>query len=270
MRKLIGLIVLGLSSLEVSAQDNSFYLESIQFNEEEKTAYFASDTGKLLVQEGQTVAHWKVLQIEKDTVLVESEQGKLLELPLHGHLKMAQESSEEVKIVKEQEDQSAEENSPEAESATQEVIPEGYRKINTPFGEFIVPDQTTGSSAKGEPESSETGSEPKPVAESSETEGEPKSVAESSETEGEPKSVEEVSSVEVVETEVPKSVPVPGENVDKQEENTGNAPQKIRTPFGEFVIESGIVKKGEENPIPVGETKPSVETKEVKETVPEK
>lgn len=257
MRKLIGLIVLGLSSLEVSAQDNSLYLESIQFNEEEKTAYFASDTGKLLVQEGQTVAHWKVLQIEKDTVLVESEQGKLLELPLHGHLKMAQESSEEVKIVKEQEDQSAEENSPEAESATQEVIPEGYRKINTPFGEFIVPDQTTGSSAKGEPESSETGSEPKPV-------------AESSETEGEPKSVEEVSSVEVVETEVPKSAPVPGENVDKQEENTGNAPQKIRTPFGEFVIESGIVKKGEENPIPVGETKPSVETKEVKETVPEK
>jgi len=242
MKRLIGLIVLGFASVGTAAQDNSFYLESIQMGKEqdEKTAYFASETGKLAVQEGQIIAHWKVLQIEKETVLVESDQGKLLELSVKDRLSLPETSRDSKEEKEGEEQQSTGKVVPEAEPApNQEEAPEGYRKINTPFGVFIVPDQSASSSV--------------------ETKG--KEVEKEVESESESK-INNGSSKEVIESGTVKDISVPDESVDE------SAPQKIQTPFGEFVVESRVVKKEKDSPVPAKESQLPVESKEAEEDVP--
>ena len=123
-----------LLTLSVNAWAEELYLQGVSVIGERKTAYIAKITEqmeevRITVVEGDSLGQWLVARITPKFVILESEQGEEKQLHLHSALPVEENLSQEDTA-----------NSPQF---TRPVIPDqdippGYKKIQTPFGDFLV------------------------------------------------------------------------------------------------------------------------------------
>lgn len=149
--------------------EEEMYLEGITVLGNHKSAYLSMKEGKATVREGDMVGPWQVTRIKQNSIFLVTNKGESTELLLHSRLPIPSENSEtEVELSEEQLHPDPREGLPEEEEASNETtiksedsnaqvakevssevssqekeIPKGYRKVRTPFGEIIVPEETS-------------------------------------------------------------------------------------------------------------------------------
>lgn len=150
-------------STQVGAEEE-MYLEGISVVGKEKSAYLSLTGEKFQVHEGETVGDWKVAKIEQHSIFFTTEQGKTTELRLYNRLPLSKksatgegatepgviENSPDVKIDEDEtaattndqtssiEREQVEKTKTTSPSESTETVPPGYRKVHTPFGDFVV------------------------------------------------------------------------------------------------------------------------------------
>lgn len=116
--------------------EEEIYLEGISVLGDQKNAYISMKGGKISVSEGDSIGIWQVARIEERSVFLTTENGEATELPLHSRLPLPETETEEEPSPKPQ----PETEQSEADETTLE-IPPGYRKVHTPFGDFLVKEE---------------------------------------------------------------------------------------------------------------------------------
>ncbi len=118
------LITLFITTYSWNSWAQDIYLDGVSVLGDKKVAYLTIDNDKVDVEEGEEVATWKVSRIERRAIFLISPDGKETELQLQSTLQMPEEKTVEatsaVPVIKD------------------EDVPEGYRKIKTPFGDYVI------------------------------------------------------------------------------------------------------------------------------------
>ncbi len=142
--KLISLLAM-LITPNSRAEEESF-LEGISVLGDKKIAYLSIDGNKISIHEGEeitlsvdeAVETWRIVRIEQGSVLLKSENGLATELRLDSRLPTpeteATEDQQQPFLVQEAE-------TPPVKNTNNEVPP-GSRVVQTPFGHFIIKDNT--------------------------------------------------------------------------------------------------------------------------------
>ena len=139
--------------------EEEMYLEGISVLGNHKSAYLSMGTGKATVREGDMIGTWRVTQIKQNSIFLSSNTGKSTELLLHSRLPVPSEEENENNLSEEEMHPDSNEGLPQEEpseessiteqdsyaekSSSTESLPKGYRKVRTPFGEIVVPEQTS-------------------------------------------------------------------------------------------------------------------------------
>lgn len=168
MKKLTICSLMMLAVPTVWAED--LYLEGITTLGAKKSAYLSVKGGKITVREGESIGSWQVLRIERNRVVLSSGQGVTTELALHTRFDNSLPSAitesalehpvemrdEEARLLEEIEaisentqplNSSVASNHPTAvahptTATADNMIPAGYRKIHTPFGDVLVEEKS--------------------------------------------------------------------------------------------------------------------------------
>lgn len=106
------------------------YLEGVSVLGDKKVAYMVVDGNKVAVEEGEEVANWKVNRIERRVISLISPEGKETELQLNTNLKLSEEKTAEPVTNNV--------NAPMIPEIKDEDVPPGYRKVKTPFGDYVI------------------------------------------------------------------------------------------------------------------------------------
>ena len=109
------------------------YLEGISVLGKKKTAHLVVDGAQMSAREGEYVGDWQIVEIASRAVTLQSDEGTSV-LPLHSRLDPNQEPVAEPPTAV---------NPPPTPAQQLRVIddadvPEGYRKVRTPFGDLLV------------------------------------------------------------------------------------------------------------------------------------
>lgn len=143
--------------------EEEMYLEGITVLGNHKSAYLSMGEGKATVREGDMIGPWQVTHIKQNSIFLVTNKGESTELLLHSRLPIPSEETEtESGLSEEQLHPDSSEGLPEEDSPKdqylkseasppqgpeepppQEKVPQGYRKVRTPFGEIIVPEETS-------------------------------------------------------------------------------------------------------------------------------
>jgi len=149
------LITLFITTYSWNSWAQDIYLEGVSVLGDKKVAYLTIDNEKVSVEEGEDVATWKVDRIERRAIFLISPEGKETELQLQSTLQAA-----------------PEEKAVEAVNAVpvikDEDVPDGYRKIKTPFGDYVIlkdysAPQPTEESTNNTPIQTESATTPEPA-----------------------------------------------------------------------------------------------------------
>jgi len=147
------LVLIMLSTTVVWAE--GMYLEGITILGVKKSAYLAVDEGKVTVNEGDKVGKWRVMRIEERSVFLKTDKNETIELPLHSWLKPESEKD----TVPKAEDTPALPETFERVIIPDDQVPDGYRKVRTPFGDVLVKDDDANRS-ESESQAKPTGDAP--------------------------------------------------------------------------------------------------------------
>ncbi|MEM7018496.1 MAG: hypothetical protein AAF512_14285 [Pseudomonadota bacterium] len=132
MRTLIGICCFILLSHSAIAD---VYLEGISILGSKRSAFVSENGQKFSVAKGDKLGQWIVEKIENRSIILRGKDGKLKELALHTTL-----ASEAPKQGL-QGEQTAD-GSFKPRFIKDEEVPEGYRKVATPFGDILVQEAT--------------------------------------------------------------------------------------------------------------------------------
>lgn len=135
MKKPLLLALCLMMPLSALAADD-IYLEGVSVLGVKKTAHVVINNVKLMVKEQDYVGEWEVVKITDQLVTLRNEAGELSSLALHSRLSPVTEApaAEAVPAT----EKTDEEVFKEVTDITDETVPEGYRKVRTPFGELLV------------------------------------------------------------------------------------------------------------------------------------
>lgn len=125
--KRFGLVLLFIGTYSCNSWAQNIYLEGVSVLGDKKIAYLTIDDEKVAINEGEEIATWKVARIERRAIFLVSPDGKETELQLNTNLKVAEEKAAETIV-----------NVPNVPVIKDEDVPEGYRKIKTPFGDYVI------------------------------------------------------------------------------------------------------------------------------------
>jgi hypothetical protein len=226
--------LLAMLSIPNSWAEDEMYLEGISVLGKDKSAYLSMKGGKIQVHVGERVGSWKVARIEERSVFLTTDKGESTELPLYSRLPVSNNQENENEESPEVGDKGVvdkkEEERPPVSNAPE--VPPGYRKVHTPFGDFVVKEE--------EATKITLSKNPSPVQDKA------TSVDNSSAS--------------------PAASP-PSDNSPKKAEEIPPGYHKVQTPFGDFIMKDKEVKEVKE---PTKEEVAKEPTKEVKRKEPEK
>ncbi len=135
MKKPLLLALCLMMPLSALAADD-IYLEGVSVLGVKKTAHVVINDVKLMVKEQDYVGEWEVVKITDQLVTLRNDAGEVSTLALHSRLSpVAEPAPAETAPAAEKTDDEA---FKEVTDISDETVPEGYRKVRTPFGELLV------------------------------------------------------------------------------------------------------------------------------------
>lgn len=164
MKKLTICSLMMLTIPTVGAEE--FYLEGITTLGAKKSAYLSVKGGKMTVREGESIGTWQVVRIERQTVILATDQGITTELALHTRfdnnssvptdmdhspvmeapvVETTDENTSSEEVAEFSENTSLPAANPPTTLATatnHHGVPAGYRKVQTPFGAVLVEEKS--------------------------------------------------------------------------------------------------------------------------------
>lgn len=205
--------LLAMLSIPNSWAEDEMYLEGISVLGKDKSAYLSMKGGKIQVHVGERVGSWKVARIEERSVFLTTDKGETTELPLYSRLPVSNNQENENEESPEVGDKKGEADKPEKEAEHSPMtnvpeVPPGYRKVHTPFGDFVVKEE--------EATKITLSKNPPPVQSKA--------------------------------TSVDNSSMPPADNSPKKAEEIPPGYHKVQTPFGEFLMKDKEVKEPTKEP----------------------
>lgn len=129
-------------------QAEEVYLEGISVLGNIKKAYVVMDEGQMSVEKGDELGQWVIDEIQQRAIVLSNARGETQILELYSKLNIVpdaepveqnatEDNTEALEILQKMPDGNPFASQPQIADAD---IPEGKRKVSTPFGDFLVDD----------------------------------------------------------------------------------------------------------------------------------